>query len=105
MNGRALDGQVAVVAGASRSIGRGAAVELGAAGAFVYLLGRTLAPGTGEAEGSLTETLQQIEALGGRGAAIVCDCSDERSLGLAVARIGAEHGRLDVLVNSVFSVT
>jgi dehydrogenase/reductase SDR family protein 1 len=103
MAGRPLEGRVAIVAGASRTIGMGAALELGAAGAFVYALGRTLHPGTGEAKGSLTETLQQIERLGGRGAAVACDCADEKSLSEVVARVRAEHGRLDVLVNSVFS--
>jgi NAD(P)-dependent dehydrogenase (short-subunit alcohol dehydrogenase family) len=103
MNPRLLDGRVAVVAGASRSIGMGAAVELGAAGAFVYALGRTLAPGTGEAKGSLSETVQQIESLGGRGVAIACDCADDRSLAEVMARVRSEQGRLDVLVNSVFS--
>jgi dehydrogenase/reductase SDR family protein 1 len=103
MNPRPLEGRVAVVAGASRTIGWGAAVELGAAGAFVYALGRTLEPGAGEAKGSLRETVQLIEDLGGRGAAVACDCTSEADLADVVARVTAEHGRLDVLVNSVFS--
>jgi NAD(P)-dependent dehydrogenase (short-subunit alcohol dehydrogenase family) len=100
---RPLEGRVAVVAGASRSVGMGAAVELGAAGAVVYALGRTMNPGTGDAKGSLVETVQQIEALGGRGVAVACDCTDEQALIDLFARVKAEHGRLDVLVNSVFS--
>ena len=103
MVGRPLEGRVAVVAGASRSIGMGAAVELGAAGAFVYALGRTLKPGTGERNGSLTETLEQIESLGGQGVAIACDCASEAELSAVMSRVRSEHGRLDVLVNSVFS--
>jgi NAD(P)-dependent dehydrogenase (short-subunit alcohol dehydrogenase family) len=103
MADRPLEGRVAVVAGASRSVGMGAAVELGAAGAVVYALGRTMHPGTGDAKGSLVETVQQIEALGGRGVAVACDCTDEQALIDLFARVKAEHGRLDVLVNSVFS--
>ncbi|HEY3696670.1 SDR family NAD(P)-dependent oxidoreductase [Phenylobacterium sp.] len=100
---RPLEGRVAVVAGASRGVGMGCAVELGAAGAFVYALGRTLKPGTGDAKGSLTETVEQIEQLGGRGVAVACDCTDEQALADILARVKAEQGRLDVIVNSVFA--
>jgi NAD(P)-dependent dehydrogenase (short-subunit alcohol dehydrogenase family) len=98
-----LEGRVAVVAGASRRIGMGIAVELAAAGAHVYALGRTLHPGTGEAEGSLSETVALMETLGGRGEAVVCDCMDEGAIAEVMAKVKAQHGRLDVLVNSVFS--
>jgi dehydrogenase/reductase SDR family protein 1 len=98
-----LEGCVAVVAGATRNIGMGAAAELGAAGAFVYALGRTLKPSASGANGSLTETLELIESLGGRGAAIACDCTDDEALGDVMRRVRAEQGRLDVLVNSVFA--
>lgn len=81
----------------------GIAVELGAAGAFVYALGRTLEPGTGGRAGSLTETVALIESLGGKGVAVPCDCTDEAALTEVFQQVQAEHGRLDVLVNSVFS--
>jgi len=42
-----LDGKVAIVAGGSRGVGRGCVLELAAAGAKVYVLGRTLTEGTG----------------------------------------------------------
>lgn len=103
-----LAGRVAVVAGASRGIGMGAAIELGAAGAFVYALGRTLKSGTGGAPGtlaagSLEETVAAISELGGEGRAIACDCADPEPLAPVFAEIEARHGRLDVLVNSVFA--
>lgn len=103
MTKRALDGRIAIVAGASRGIGMGAAVELGAAGALVYALGRTMTPGTGDGSGSLSETVALIESLGGRGVAIACDCTDEAAVAAVVRKVEAEHGRLDVLVNSVFA--
>jgi NAD(P)-dependent dehydrogenase (short-subunit alcohol dehydrogenase family) len=40
-DGRPLSGKVALVAGGTRGAGRGIAVELGAAGATVYVTGRT----------------------------------------------------------------
>lgn len=103
MTGRALEGKVAIVAGASRGIGMGAAVELGAAGAVVYALGRTMAPGTGDRTGSLAETVGLIDSLGGRGVAVPCDCTDDAALAAVIRKIEVDHGRLDVLVNSVFS--
>src|SRR6202022_1187473 len=99
---KSLAGRIAVVAGASRGIGMGAAIELGAAGAFVYALGRTLEPGTGEAAGSLRQTVQAIEELGGRAEAIVCDCADDGDLDAVFARVEAVHGHLEVLVKSIF---
>jgi dehydrogenase/reductase SDR family protein 1 len=100
---KALLGRVAVVAGSSRGVGMGAAIELGAAGAFVYALGRTLKAGTGGATGSLDETVSAIAELGGEGRAVACDCADADALASVFAEIEARHGRLDVLVNSVFA--
>ncbi len=96
-----LSGKVAIVAGASKGIGMGIAVELGAAGAHVYALGRTLRAAEDQ-RGSLEETVAQIEALGGQGTAIACDATDDAALADVFARVAQEQGRLDVLVNSVF---
>lgn len=103
MSKKPLDGRVAVVAGASRGIGMGIAVELGAAGAFVYALGRTLEPGSGGAAGSLSETVRLIESLGGKALAVRCDCTSEDEVASVLRRVQADHQRLDCLVNSVFA--
>jgi NAD(P)-dependent dehydrogenase (short-subunit alcohol dehydrogenase family) len=100
---RPLEGRIALVAGATRGIGRGVAAELGAAGALVHALGRTLEPGTGDAAGSLRETADLIAELGGEAVPIACDCADPAAVAAVVGRIRETHDRLDIVVNSVFS--
>ena len=100
----ALDGRVAVVAGASRGIGRGCALELAAAGARVYGLGRTLREGEGRLPGRLETTAREARALGGEMTAVVCDLRSDAELAAAFARVERERGRLDVLVNSAFDL-
>lgn len=97
-----LAGKIAIVAGASRGIGMGIAVELGAAGAKVYALSRTLHAGEGVRAGSLAETVALIGELGGQATAIACDATDDAALADVFGRVEREEGRLDVLVNSVF---
>lgn len=99
-----LQGKTALVAGATRGAGRGIAVELGAAGATVYVTGRTTRNQQSEYERSETieETAELVTAAGGRGIAVQVDhllADDVRKL---VDRIRAEQGRLDVLVNDIW---
>lgn len=86
---RALDGKVAIVTGGSRGIGFAAARALAAAGARVALLARSPGP--------LAEAAAR---LGDAALAVPADVSDPESVRAAVARVGRELGRLDVLVNS-----
>jgi len=98
----ALDGRVAVVVGASRGIGKGIALELGAAGAHVVVAGRTLSRG-GAQGGSLEETATEIETMGGSATPLRCDFLEEDDVAALFAAVDHEHGRLDVLVNSAFN--
>lgn len=98
----ALAGRVAVVTGASRGIGKGIALELGAAGATVYVTGRTVEPGS-TLPGTVGETVAELTSLGGTGVALACDHRDDEQVKAVFDRVQAEHGRLDVLVNNVFS--
>src|SRR5579859_6643695 len=86
-----LDGKVAVVAGASRGIGRGIATELGAAGAVVYATGRTLDPGPAGSFGSLSGTVGAIEDAGGVGIAVRCDHTADDEVAALFDRVRSEH--------------
>ncbi|MEU0500754.1 SDR family NAD(P)-dependent oxidoreductase [Nocardia sp. NPDC005998] len=96
-----LRDKVAVVTGASRGIGKGIALELGAAGATVYVTGRSATPG--RLPGTVHATAAEIDALGGTGIPVVCDHRDDDAVERLFERIRTEHGRLDVLVNNVYN--
>jgi NAD(P)-dependent dehydrogenase (short-subunit alcohol dehydrogenase family) len=93
--------KVAVVTGASRGIGKGIALELGAVGMTVYVTGRTV--DGGPLPGTVGETAAQIDELGGTGIALAVDHHDDAQVEAAIARVLDEHGAIDVLVNNVFS--
>ena len=99
---RPLAGQVAVVTGASRGIGKGCATELALAGATVYVTARTLRPGDGPRAGSLEATVEEIAGLGGHAIPVRCDHAVDADVDALFARVRDEQGRLDVLVNNAF---
>jgi NAD(P)-dependent dehydrogenase (short-subunit alcohol dehydrogenase family) len=103
--GGALRGRVAVVAGATRGAGRALAVELGRAGALVYVTGRTTRERVSEV-GRDTETIEEtaelVTAAGGTGIAVPTDHLDEEQVRALVGRIDAEQGRIDILVNDLW---
>jgi NAD(P)-dependent dehydrogenase (short-subunit alcohol dehydrogenase family) len=99
-----LSNAVALVTGASRGAGRGIALELGAAGATVYVTGRSVTggPTTDNVPGTIDETAQEVTARGGRGIAVRCDHTVDADVEALFARIRNEHARLDLLVNNVW---
>ena len=99
-----LNGKVAVVTGASRGIGKGIALALGAEGATVYVTGRTTAPGAHPLPGTVGETAADIDARGGKGVAVQVDHGDDAQVEALFAQVKSEQGRLDILVNNAFSL-
>ncbi|MBE3013558.1 SDR family oxidoreductase [Microbispora sp. NEAU-D428] len=99
-----LEGKVALVAGATRGAGRGIAVELGAAGATVYVTGRSTRERRSEMNRpeTIEETAELVTAAGGRGIAVPVDHLDREQVRALVERIDAEQGALDVLVNDIW---
>jgi NAD(P)-dependent dehydrogenase (short-subunit alcohol dehydrogenase family) len=95
---------VAVVTGASRGLGRGMAVALGAAGAIVYVTGRSTARPTGDWAGTVGETAAAVTAAGGQGIAVACDHADDARTEALFQAVARDHGRLDILVNNAFGM-
>ncbi|MFD9324974.1 SDR family oxidoreductase [Streptomyces sp. NPDC060065] len=99
-----LEGKVALVAGATRGAGRGIAVELGAAGATVYVTGRSTRGKRSEYDRpeTIEDTAELVTAAGGHGIAVPTDHLVPSEVEALVARIADEQGRLDVLVNDIW---
>lgn len=89
-----LTGQVALVTGASRGVGRGVALGLGEAGARVYVTGRS--------QQDIQATIDEVTKLGGQGHAVRCDHCDDEQVEALFQQIRMAHGHLDILVNNVW---
>lgn len=93
---RTLMGQVAIVTGASRGIGRAAAVAFAAEGASVVLAARDT--------GALDANVAEIVAAGGRALAVPTDVADEASVASLFARAEEMFGPVTTLVNAAGAV-
>uniref|UniRef100_UPI00398F5394 dehydrogenase/reductase SDR family member 1-like n=1 Tax=Pristiophorus japonicus TaxID=55135 RepID=UPI00398F5394 len=93
---KALIGKVCIVTGASRGIGKGIALQLGEAGATVYITGRNM--------DTLQAAAKEVEARGGSCVPVVCDSSKEEQVSALFGRVKQEQGgRLDILVNNAYA--
>lgn len=99
-----LAGKVALVAGGTRGAGRGIAVELGAAGATVYVTGRSTRAARSEYDRpeTIEETAELVTQAGGTGIAVQADHLDPEQVRRLIERIDGEQGRLDLLVNDIW---
>ena len=105
--------RVAIVTGASRGIGRGIALELGAAGFAVHVLGRssratfqtTERPVPAGADLTVESAAEAINNAAGPGTghARACDLSNDDEVAAAIAAVTEAEGRLDVLVCSAYT--
>lgn len=112
---KTLQSCIAVVTGASRGAGHGIARELGAAGATVYVTGRSTrqqaAPGYAQIlalsglaalPGDIDSTSDAVTQAGGQGIAVRCDHTDDDDVQRLFERVLREQGRIDLLVNNAW---
>jgi NAD(P)-dependent dehydrogenase (short-subunit alcohol dehydrogenase family) len=100
---KALEGKVALVTGASRGAGRAIAIELGKAGATVYVTGRsTKGNSTQNFPGTIDDTAAQIDEAGGTGIAVRCDHTVDAETKAVIEQIREEQGKLNILINNVW---
>jgi NAD(P)-dependent dehydrogenase (short-subunit alcohol dehydrogenase family) len=106
-SGKALQGTIALVAGATRGAGRGIAIALGEAGATVYCTGRSSRANPRRRSSSagpetIEETAEMVTAAGGRGIAVRVDHTEPVQVKRLMASIKRRHKGLDILVNDVW---
>jgi NAD(P)-dependent dehydrogenase (short-subunit alcohol dehydrogenase family) len=92
MKENTLAGRIALVTGASRGIGRAAAIALGAAGAHVICLARTV--------GGLEETDDEIRKVGGSATLVPLNLKDVAAIDRLGASIFERWGRLDAFLGN-----
>lgn len=111
---KALEGKIAVVAGATRGAGRGIACMLGEVGATVYCTGRSRRGKTGRDQSgdeaftlkyrpeTIDETAELVGAYGGKGITVGVDHTLPEQVLSLFEQVRVEQGRLDILVNDVW---
>jgi len=87
-----FQGRVAVVTGGGRGIGKVIALALAREGAEVVV--------TGEAELPLKEAAAEIESMGRKSLAIVCDFLKPEQVNILVDKVTEKFGQIDILVNN-----
>jgi NAD(P)-dependent dehydrogenase (short-subunit alcohol dehydrogenase family) len=96
MTGKRLEGRIAVVTGGGRGLGRAICLALAAEGASVVVVGRSSGP--------LQEVAAAIAKAGGKAQAVASDVGNEASVNALFEQVVAEHGGVDVLVNSAGTI-
>jgi len=99
-----LAGKVAIITGASRGVGKQAALDFARRGVKLVLAARTVEPDS-KLPGTLGETLAQIEAMGGEAIAVQTDLAKEEDLKNLVDKAVEHFGGVDILVNNAAATT
>jgi citronellol/citronellal dehydrogenase len=99
-----LAGKVVIITGASRGVGKQAALDFTRRGAHVVLAARTVKVDD-NLPGTIGETLQQIEALGGKAIAVATDLAEEEDLKRLVDAAVKRFGGVDILINNAAATT
>lgn len=87
-----LQGQIAMVTGASQGLGKACAIRLAENGATVICVARS--------PEKLAATIAEIEKAGGKGVAMPCDVADRAAVKQLFADVEAQHKKLDILLNN-----
>lgn len=98
--------KIAIVTGASRGAGKGIALGLAEKGMTVYVTGRSKSEGNAKGwdgavlPGTVYDTAEQCDHVGGRGVPVICDHTDDNQTAALFAQVEKEQGKLDILVNN-----
>lgn len=100
-----LAGRTALITGASRGLGKAAAVELARAGAYVIVTGRSTRDHSTQSKlptTTIDDTVDAIRDIGREAEAVKCDHTDATAVKELVDYIMKKHGKLDILVNNAW---
>jgi 7-alpha-hydroxysteroid dehydrogenase len=99
MTGR-LAGEVAIVTGASRGLGRSIALAVAAEGAAVVVAARTESVWNDKLPGTIADTVAEIEAAGGRATAVRADLREAADITRLIGVTRETYGPVSLLVNN-----
>ncbi len=101
---RDISGKIVVITGASRGVGKQAALDFARRGANVVLAARTVEADS-TLPGTIGETLKEIETLGGQAIAVATDLAQEDDLKRLIDAAVTRFGGVDVLINNAAATT
>jgi citronellol/citronellal dehydrogenase len=99
-----LSGKTLFITGASRGIGKAIAIRAARDGANVAVVAKTDTPHP-KLPGTVHSAVEEIEAAGGKGLAIVCDIREDAQIAAAVKATVERFGGIDILVNNASAIS